>query len=273
LHATQEKEQQVEKPDRSQAAASQLPRDVRPESNGQRPASDQFADDQFDLVRGLALLGLGVALEGADRVTGQVRQWSSSALDGGDWVADWPDTSEIRYALIGLLFEAEAQMRRRLWAIGRARTRLRMRLARVTAPILSRLVPIEVALTGIELMEMLEDYGSWRFHRLAHRGRLEEAQARAFTRHAMEDWVDEGLAYFARNPAVRELILQQGGEFATSALDEIRSSSASVDNWFEEMTRRLLRRPAQRSPAPAVEPEPARERAPMQQVVVGGSGA
>lgn len=264
----------MEKSDRSQVTVSPLPRDARPESNGHQPAGGQLADDQFDLMRGLALLGLGLALEGTDRVTDQVRQWNPSTPAGDDdWAVKWPDASEIRYALIGLLFEAEAQMRRRLWALGQARTRLRMRLARATAPIISRLVPIEVALTGIELLETLEDYGTWRLHRWMQRGRLEEARARAFTRHAMEDWVDEGLAYFARNPAVRELILQQGGEFATSALDEIRSSSASVDSWFEEMTRRLLRHPAQRRPTSTAEQVPARERTPAPRVAMGGSGA
>ncbi|HEV8193187.1 MAG TPA: hypothetical protein VGP82_17125 [Ktedonobacterales bacterium] len=263
----------MEKPDRNQIPVSPLPGNVRPESKGHQPADEQLLDAQPDLMRGLALLGLGIALEGADRVTGQVRQWSSSTTADGDGASDWPDTSELRYALIGLLFEAETQMRRRLWAIGHARSRLRMRLARATAPIISRLVPIEVALTGIEMMEMLGDYGSWRFHRLMRRGRIEETQARVFARHAIEDWVDEGLAYFARNPAVRELILQQGGEFAASALDEIRSNSASVDSWFEEMTRRVFRRPGQRVPAPAVEQVPAKEQAPTPRVAIGRSGA
>ncbi len=229
-------------------------------------------------MRGLSLLGLGAALEGADSVTDQVRQWSpptATNADDADEALGWPDASEIGSALLGLLFEAEAQMRSRLVAARHSSRRMRMRLTRATAPIISRFVPIEIALAGMELMEMLEDYSSWRFDSWVRRGRVEEVRARAFTRQAMENWVDEGLAYFARNPAVRELILQQGEEFATSALDEIRSNSASVDSWFEEMTRRLLRRSAtaQREHAPTTEQAPAGEGAPAPRVAAGGSGA
>lgn len=252
----------MERSNRGQIPVSPLPRDGRAESNGRQPDNDQLPYDQRDMAQALTLLGLGIALEGADRVTGEVRKWKHSTQSGSGKAPEWLDTNEMRYALIGLLFEAEAQMQRRIRVIRQARTRFRMRLARAVAPIISRIVPIEVALTGIELMEMLEDYRSQRVQRWTRLGRIEETEARDFTRHAMNDWVDEGLAYFARNPAVRDLIMQQGGEFATSALDEIRANSASVDSWFEEMTRRVLRRPAQRNPKASAEQAPANEQAP-----------
>ena len=273
----------MERSNRGQIPVSPPPRDERPESGRSRPHNDQLPYNQHDMMQALTLLGVGIALEGADRVTGEARKWNHSTQSGSGATPEWLDAGEMSYALIGLLFEAETQMRRRIWAIRQARTRFRRRLARAVAPIVSRLVPIEVALTGIELMEMLEDYRSQTVQRLARRGRMEETEARDFTHLAVNDWVDEGLAYFSRNPAVRALILQQGGEFATSALDEIRANSASVDSWFEEMTRRVLRRPTQRSSkssveqAPANEQEPTVEQAPTSEraprVALGGSGA
>src|SRR5262249_33198197 len=142
----QAKEPQMERSDRSQVTLSPPPRDGRPECTRLQPTSDQLADGHTDFVRGLMLLGLGVALQGADRGTDQNRQGSPRGAAGDDEAGDWPDVGDVLYALVGLLFEAEARTRSGFSAVRRSRARLRARVARATAPLLSRLIPAEVAL-------------------------------------------------------------------------------------------------------------------------------
>jgi hypothetical protein len=147
-----------------------------------------------------------------------------------------------RSAFIGLVVEAHTRARERRDAARQARLDAFRRFSKAIAPA-TRWLPVEVALTATEI---LADYGQRTAEktvaRLARQGRIEEERARALARRALLGWINEALTYATRNPEVRELVTQQGGELATNALDELRTRSESVDTWLEQMTQRVLRR-------------------------------
>jgi hypothetical protein len=115
------------------------------------------------------------------------------------------------------------------------------RLSRAASPA-SHFLPVEVALAATEI---LVDYGQRTaertLERLVRQGRLEEEQARALAQRAILGWIDEALTYATANPEVRELVTQQGEELATSALDELRTRSESVDTWLAQITQRVIK--------------------------------
>lgn len=212
-------------------------------ASGPNGGAEQLAGRQTDAVGALALLSLGLLLQGSDVVMQQLRQ-SGVVREAGQADPTETQNGEVtRRALVGLVVETRARAQRQREAARRARQDVFRRLARVAAPVVHWL-PVEVALTATEI---LADYGQRTVEetvaRLARQGQLEEEQARALAQRAILGWIDEALSYGTRNPAVRELVTQQGEELATSALDDLRTRSESIDTWLAQATRKVLKRP------------------------------
>lgn len=244
-------------------------------------AADGLATRQTDALGALALLGLGLILQGSDLVMQQLRQSGVLRDAGQDEPAGAQNGEVTRHALVGLVADTRARARRRREDARHVRQEAFRRFARVAAPV-THWLPVEVALTATEI---LADYGQRTVEqtvaRLARQGKIEEEQARALAERAILGWMDEGLTYGTTNPAVRELVTQQGEELATSALDDLRSRSESIDTWLAQTTRKVLKRQtrtraqarAEKMAAPAMPQVATPQIATPQQITVSESGA
>ncbi|MGE5334192.1 MAG: hypothetical protein ACM3N4_05785 [Nitrososphaerota archaeon] len=237
-------------------------RDLLPASGAsdEHTGVDEVASRQPDPTGDIALIGLGLLLEGSNLVTRQVGLSHVSDISSPESDASSARGALARRALIGFVAESRAQARARQDVARKARKRFVDRIASRAAP-LTHWFPVDVTLA---FADILTGYGRWKVEsfveRLAEHGRVEEERARALAQQAFEGLVDEALAYFARNPAVRELVMQQGEEVAAGALDDLRLRSQSVDSWLAQATHRFFQRATQtRAPAatePATAPAP-----------------
>lgn len=238
-------------------------RDLLPASgaSGEHTDVDEVASRQPDPTGDIALIGLGLLLEGSNLVTRRVEYLDVSGSSSREYGASSARVAITRRALIGLVAESRAQARARQDGARKARKRFVDRVTSRAAP-LTHWFPVDVTLA---FADILTGYGRWKVEsfveRLAEHGRVEEERARALAQQAFAGWVDEALAYFARNPAVRELVMQQGEEVAAGALDDLRMRSQSVDSWLAQATHRFFQRATQtRAPVatePATAPTPA----------------
>jgi hypothetical protein len=198
----------------------------------------------FDPIETLMRLLIGMALIGVDEFILRLRRWheladaqavaqdsSPGAMTGGELA---------RLALLGACFNGEARIRRRLLRLWRTWGRFAGRVP----PSLALLIPR----TPIVACDTLADELALKALRLvagwAALGRAEEVRGRALARQTIADVVEEAIEELARQPALRELILQQGEGFASEAVGEVRERAVAADLWVERVVRGLLRRPS-----------------------------
>src|SRR5215469_15524624 len=205
------------------------------------PASGRHPQPQSDwsLTTALVRLLLGFALEGGDQLTAHLRRWESAAdtpIAAPERPPSFRDLQ--RYATLGAVIETGA----------RAGTFLRSLLD----------ASDDVATTvGGGLDYALQ---RWPFRSLRSRlfslrcdfeeamdewvdlGRREEEQARRMARHAAASLVDEVFHYLAQSPDVRELVERQTASMAESAVEDVRSRTASADKLVVRLVHILLRR-------------------------------
>jgi hypothetical protein len=80
------------------------------------------------------------------------------------------------------------------------------------------------------------------------RGHLEERQGRLVARQAVTSLVDELIEQLAHDPAIQNLIKQQGAGLATTAVESAREHTQSADDWVERMVHGVFKRPAREQP-------------------------
>lgn len=247
------------------------PRTVAPEeATGETPVREE----QFDTAAALLRLVVGGVLVGTDELRARLERWQEAT-----YAPTSPRTTtqmtplplqaahnsahnSVRHAVVGMLFETESRMRRRLstmrarfWHL-RHETRLySTTLMPDTYTYWSPLDPLWMRLNAMRF-RVIETVDHW-----VALGQAEEQQGRRMARQAAISVIDELLDYMAQNPEVRQLIEQQGMSMADTAVDEVRGRTAAADMWIERFARSLLRRPMSESgvrPAGSVEaPTPA----------------
>jgi len=155
------------------------------------------------------------------------------------------DLSEVRYALIGLLFEGEEQLESGLAFTGR--------VARFAGRFFNPLIypftkiPNPVQKPFGELVKR----GQSEVDRWVNRGREEEYLSRQLAQEAAVTTFDESINYMAQNPALGELVQQQSVSLAMQILEQIRENAVSADYFFEGFLRYLfVRRPRYLLPLP-----------------------
>lgn len=237
----------MESHDRShQDAASSSAPAVSGESvaaNG-RMANGELASGRPDLLGDVTLLALGLLLEGASLATRDVRQTQLHETESSPTRASSSGGGITGRMLIGLIAEGRVRARARRAAMRQARRQFARRISSMAEPF-TRWLPVDAALAVADILAGYSQESVERIiNQLAEHGRIEEERARALARQAFDGWVDEALAYFAQNPAVRDLVTQQGEEMATGALDDLRSRTQSADSWVAQFARRVLQRSA-----------------------------
>ena len=159
---------------------------------------------------------------------------------------------ELRYLLLGMLFETESRLRRR--------GRRAYKAAGQTASFLFK------PLTRWVNRSQRFDRSRARFDELVKRGerltdqwiRLglqEESHSRKLVLTATQDTFNASMEQLGQAPELQNLVKVQSAGLSREVLDEVRSRTVSGDYMAEGLVRRILRRtPRQSLPSPAEAP-------------------
>ena len=144
--------------------------------------------------------------------------------------------SDLRYALIGLLFEGEEQLEKGLT--------FTKRIGGVAGRIVNPFIrPItKIPNPAAKRFDRLIQRGQSEVDRWVSRGREEEFRSRQLAQDAATNTVDESITYMAQNPALGELVQTQSVSLAKQILELVRSDAVSADYFFEGLVRYALRR-------------------------------
>ncbi len=232
------------------------------------PASDRppAPAEPFDALRSTTRLLVGLALIGGDELLKRLQQLeqniSATPLDTAQ-LADQIRTSptgqyipdEIRYALIGLAFEVQDQVRVQTPRMLAAADQIINDVTRPAQSVLNRL-PIVGSLSrslGLQY-DAMQKRGEDRLKRWITIGQREEARSRVLADRTFTRIVDDVIDYLADKPEVQDLIAGQTTGLAGEVLDEVRERTVSGDSFLEGIVRAVLRKaPRAELPPPPVE--------------------
>lgn len=212
---------------------------------------------EFDTAEAVTRVLIGLAIEGQRELIRRLEAWEEIAHSAQDPLAVESNdiaASELRYALIGYLLEAQAQARRganKLLELVDVSSRLAIttiNLMIVTvSPASKRLIQSRYVQPRYDAATSRFDYlvarGERELRRWQARGQLEDMPSRAMARHAVLDSIDEFIDYLSKNEQIAQLVQEQSVGLAGEVVTEVREYSVSADNALESIVRRLLRRP------------------------------
>lgn len=159
----------------------------------------------------------------------------------------------LRYAIIGWLFENEANLVRRTSSLVRSEGPLDRLLRRAMSP-LRFFTESRLAAPIRGQWERWVARGEQEAARWIALGREEEAHSRMLAQVAFDKTVDEYIEYLTQNPEVKELVQQQSSGLANEVIEEVRERTVSADTFLEGLARSLLRRfPRRELPPPPPE--------------------
>ncbi len=219
--------------------------------------------ESFRPLRSLTRLLVGAILLGSDTMEGQLRGWEDypesedSPVVEGDAQAQLQvdplpetlpppqvgqplqgSTSDVRYALIGLIFEGEENLEKGLSAAKQVGS-----LAlRVTNPLFRPFQKLGMINPAKKRVNRLVDRGQSEVDRWVDRGREEDVNSRQLAQQATISTVDQSILYMAENEAITELIQTQGVSLSRQILELVRAMTVSADYFVEGLARYVLRR-------------------------------
>ncbi len=144
---------------------------------------------------------------------------------------------QVGYALVGLIFEGEETLER-WWNLSMRAGKL---AARAADPLIKPLTKIPNP--AKKPVDALAERGQSKIEQWTARGREETEQSLQVTQTAVTSTMDETIAYMAQNPALEELVQQQGMSLAQQMLEQVRQMCLSADYMLEGSIRYLLHRP------------------------------
>ena len=234
-------------------------------------------------LRGLTRLLVGGALLGIDELRRQLPAWertaeqetaapaSTAEASSEEPSKEQPDTSPppeslldtTRYALLGLLFESQADLQKNAERLGQAE-----RAAwRLSAPLRKPFNRLSRPLR--RPFDKLVARGEAEVAQWVDRGRMESAHSRALAQTALDNAVDTSIGQVAQNPELQDLVQQQSSGLVNELVQGLRERSVSADHLSEGIARRLSGKPPRLAPPPcpaaSAPPQvaPAGKRAPM----------
>ena len=226
----------------------------------------ELDDEGTDRMSTILRLMVGGALIGWDELLTHLEQWEEEVrvplppreTQAGTVVFVEPgsrtsprltESQELRYLLLGLLFETESRMHRR----GSAALKL---AGQTTGALLS---------PWIRWMDRSKRLGPFRSRfndlvrrgetvtdRWIQRGQIEESHSRRLVLTATQDTFDASMEQLGQAPELQNLVKAQSAGLSREVLDEVRARTVSGDLVAEGLVRRVLRRvPRQELPSPA----------------------
>jgi hypothetical protein len=219
-----------------------------PPSPSQRPVPvDPVVDASRERIEAFTRLLIGGALEASDEVWLRLRLWQEQARSATPQARPETPTDWLRFALVGLVFEAEEWVPARLRRMQRASAHTTQRLMNRVSPVGRRMAVGPLRPLRGRLDNLAAQLHGAR-ERWTARGRFEERQGRLVARHAVTSLVDEVMDHLAHDPRIQDLIKQQGAGLATTAVESARERTQSADDWVERMVHGVFKRPAHEQP-------------------------
>jgi hypothetical protein len=226
----------------------------------------ELDDEATDRMRTVLRLMVGGALIGWDELLTHLEQWEEEVsvpqtprqTEAGTIVFVEPgsrtsptltESQELRYMLLGLLFESESRLHQRGSAL--------LKFAGQTtdaffSPMLrwadrsKRLRPVR------SRFDDLVKRGEAVTDRWIQRGQVEESYSRRLVITATQDTFDSSMEQLGQAPELQNLVKMQSAGLSQEVLDEVRSRTVSGDLVAEGLVRRVLRRtPRRQLPGPA----------------------
>jgi hypothetical protein len=222
--------------------------------------------EPFDALRSTTRLLVGLALVGGDELlkrlqmlehTIDTQPFDRAELDArirtsptGQHIPD-----DIRYALIGLAFDLQDQVRVQTPRLLAAADQILSDVTRPAQGILNH-IPLVGSLSkslGLQY-GTLQKRGEDRLKRWIAIGQREEARSRVLADQTFTRIVDDVIDYLADKPEVQNLIAGQTTGLAGEVLNEVRERTVSGDSFLEGVVRAVLRKaPRAELPPPSLE--------------------
>jgi hypothetical protein len=194
----------------------------------------------------LASLLLGGAAEGSDQLGQRLKRWQATVASHGSQVySESPDESQgeqLRYAAIGLLSQAPDLAQGAFSTAVDAAASAYNLFSKWLGPV-THSRPMQPVLRRYD---QLAAHGATIVDRWTDAGRAAEQRSRALVRQAAFDGEDEVIEQvvgkLAQEPALRELVTQQGVGMAGELMGAIRTRTSHADTLWERRVRSLFRR-------------------------------
>lgn len=212
---------------------------------GSDPGSDDKGQPDLDSLLVLMRLLVGGTAEGVDELIRRLKERQAAVNQNrpGSMIifpANDKGLNRLRYALIGLIFEAPDRIARRVSAAHQSTQKAARMIDRLFSPITFSplLRPVR------ERHQARRAQVEARLERLIELGRVEEQQGRRLARETVSEVLDEIFAYLARNPELRQVLEQQSVGLTNEAVNRLRQRSAEADRLIDRLAGAVLRRPA-----------------------------
>jgi hypothetical protein len=187
---------------------------------------------------------IGSAVVGNEEFWRRARLWQAEVDKARSFgtstsPADETETTRLRYALLGLFFQALDGSSSRLKSIGRSSGRAYQTVTRLVNPVTSSRLLRPVRHTFDHVVSKGESVlESW-----IQTGRREELLSRSLVLdEAYEGLVNDALDYVAQKPEIRDLVQDQGVGMAEEIVGELRARSTDVDSYLANKANAIFRR-------------------------------
>ena len=228
------------------------------------PTSPGSAEE--DELRSLTRLLIGGVDIGIDELRDRLRKWEQEVdstqpkgKTGGNQLPpggianqnEEPDSDQIlRYALIGMLFEAQGMVKSGFGSLGK----MGRLVYRWTNPIIQPLASSRLLSPAKRRYERLVSRGQQELDRWITIGRQEETRSRTLVQTALTGSVNDTIDYMAGKPEIQQLIQAQTTGLAEEVVEEVRERTMVADILLEGFARSLFRRqPRYKLPPPPPE--------------------
>lgn len=205
------------------------------------PLSSQGLDDLKSSLR----LVVGSALTGRDVFVSRLRrmQAAQEAIAPEAIVVDENETSrdQLRYLLLGMLFETPDILQRGLVTAEQASLKVINLISKILSPLTNSWVfsPVKGQYDDATAR------GEAIIDRLIMKGRLEEHNSRQILQEkAIDDLLNDFIEYLVLKTEIRQIIQEESFSVATDVAGEFQEQSAAVDSLLEQKLRSVFRKRA-----------------------------
>ena len=227
----------------------------------------ELSETESDRFRTILRLMVGGAVIGWDELLAHLEQWEEEVRIAGDRdrkpgespgtivfvepgarsVQPMSQAQEVRYMLLGLLFEAEARLHQRSSTVVKLAERTTSAFFKPMARWMNRNERLDPARSRFE---DLVRRGEAVTDRWIQRGLREETHGRRLVRTATQDTFDASMEQLGQAPELQNLVKMQSAGLTREVLDEVRSRTVTGDYVAEGLVRRILRRAPRRDLPP-----------------------
>ena len=194
-------------------------------------------------IKATLRLVLGSSLNGRDAYIDRLRrmQTAQDTVKPEAIKINENETSQdqLRYLLLGILFETPDVIQRRLTSVDHASSKLFGLISKMISPFTDSWVFSPVK----DQYDHAAARGEKVIDRLIMKGRVEEQNSRhILQQETIDDLINEFVEYLVLKIKVQEIIQQEGTTMAVDVVDEFREQSSTVDSILEQKLKSIFRK-------------------------------